>query len=148
MSASEQEQEQEPQELSHQELLKLVLDQKQQMDQDRKEFAAFRSFVGSRMVPIEDKVFALKRYSNRERAAEVERATKGFTNLGDKRTVGFLADLQLDLKEKAEAFKDLSSIRRVNEETGELGPINWDKKSNRNKIAAFLDYVSEDIERS
>ena len=146
LAMSDSEQEQVP-ELSHQELLKLVLDQRKQMEADRKEFADFRRFVGSRMVPIEDKVFALKRATNRERAAEVERATKGYTNLGDKRTVGFLADLQIDLKEKAEAFKDLSSIRSVDEETGELGPINWDKKSNRVKIAAFLDYVAEDLER-
>ena len=66
------------------ELVKLVLDQRKQMEADRKEFADFRRFVGSRMVPIEEKVFALKRATNRERQAEVERATKGYQNLGDK----------------------------------------------------------------
>ena len=51
LSMSESEQEQVP-ELSHQELLKLVLDQRKQMEADRKEFADFRRFVGSRMVPL------------------------------------------------------------------------------------------------
>ena len=135
------------QELSHQELYKLVLDQRRELEVSRKEFADFRSFVGRRTVPLEEKVFAPKRATYREREAEVERATKAYHNLGDKRAVGFLADLQIDLRERAEAFKELSSVRFKDKETGELGAINWDRESNRDKIAAFLNFIAEDLER-
>ena len=66
------------QELSHQELFKLVLEQRKQLEETRKELGEFRSYVGSKMVPLEEKVFAHKRASYREREAEVERATKAF----------------------------------------------------------------------
>ena len=41
-------------ELSHQELMKLVLDQRKQMEADRKDFADFRRFVGSNMSDQEE----------------------------------------------------------------------------------------------
>ena len=147
-SEREQEQAQVPAELSNQQLHQLVLTIQKEKEADRKDFAAFKRFVGHRMVPIEEKVFETKKYSNRERAAEVERATKRYTSLGDKRTVGFLADLQLDINEREEAFKDLSSIRRIDRETGEPGPINWDKRENLEKISQFLDFMNDDIIRA
>ena len=148
-SESEREQEQvEVPELSNQQLKQLVLTLQREREQDRREFQHFKHFVGHRMVPLEEKVLATKKYSNRERAAEVERATKRYTALGDKRTVGFLVDLHLDISEREEAFKDLASIRRIDRETGEPGPINWDKRENREKISNFIDLISEDIVRA
>ena len=67
---SDSEQEQVP-ELSHQELLKLVLDQRKQMEADRKEFADFRRFVGSRMVPLEDKTIYFLIMSDQEEVPEL-----------------------------------------------------------------------------
>ena len=44
------------QELSHQELFKLVLEQRKQLEETLKELGEFRSYVGSKMVPLEEKI--------------------------------------------------------------------------------------------
>ena len=60
------------QELSHQELLEIVLQQRKELEGTRKELDEFRSFVWDKVVPLEERVFALKRLSHREREVEVE----------------------------------------------------------------------------
>ena len=139
---SDQEQERE---LSHQELYKLVLDQRKELEETRKELGEFRSFVRSKVVPLEERVFAPKRASHRER--EVERATRPYRSPGDKRAVGFLADLKIDLRERVEALKELNSCREEDEKTGELGEFDWEPEENRSKFTAFVNFIAEEVER-
>ena len=80
----------------------------------------FEPLSGTKWSPLRI-VFAPKRMTQRER--EVERATRAYRNPGDKRTVGFLADLRIDIKERQEAIQDLNSCREVSDD-GELGDFN------------------------
>ena len=96
------------------------------------------------MVPLEERVFAPKRMSQRER--EVERATRSYRNPGEKRTVGFLADLRIDIKERQEAIKDLNTCREVNDD-GELGDFDWECEENRAKFNAFVEFMAEEAEK-
>ena len=116
------------------------------IQEQRESFANFRDYVRDNMVPIQEKVFAPKRMSQREREVEVERATRSFRNPGDKRTVAFLADLKVDIKERQEALEGLNDCRAVNSE-GELGDFAWDKPEVRKKFSAFVEFVAEEAEK-
>ena len=124
------------QDLTNQELKELVLQQRKELAGTRKELDEFRAFVRDKMVPLEERVFAPKRLSHREREVEVERATRPYRTPGDKRTVGFLADLRIDIRERQEAIKDLNSCHEVDDD-GNFGDLDWEPEENRAKFSAF-----------
>ena len=73
--------------------------QKKFLDQQNK-FQKFQEYVADNMIPIQELVLGPKRLSQRERDLEVERYTKSYKNASDKKAVGFLADLKIDIRER------------------------------------------------
>ena len=139
---------------SAEEMWRIILQQRQEISDGRKEIqkgklelASFREYVEDKMVPLEEVVFAPKRMSKKDREAEVERATRPFKSTGDKRTVGFLADLHIDVQERQEALQDLNSCRVVAED-GVLGSFKWDSPTFRDKFNSAMEYLIEEAEAS
>ena len=137
---------------SVEDMWQIILQQKQEIAEGRKEIqrgklelASFREYMEEKMVPLEEVVFAPKRMSKRDRDAEVERATKAFRNAGDKRTVGFLADLRIDVQERQEALQELNSCREEAED-GVLGDFKWKSPTFKDKFNATMEYLLEEAE--
>ena len=77
------------------------------------------------MVPMQELILGPKRLSQRERDLEVERYTRSYKNASDKKAVGFLADIKIDIRERQEAVSRLNKFR-VKNDYGSLGEFNWE----------------------
>ena len=124
-----------------------ILEGRKEIQRGRVELASFKEYVEDKMMPLEEQVFAPKRLSKRDREAEVERATRPFRNPGEKRTVGFLADLRIDVQERQEALQELNSMRSPGEGE-ELGDFRWRSSSFRDKLCSTMEYLLEEAEAS
>ena len=123
---------------SQQEIWDMFLDQ-------QKKFQKFQDYVVENMVPIKELVLGPKRLSQRERELEVERHTRSYKNASDKKAVGFLADLKIDIRERQEAVCRLNKCREV-EEDGSLGDFDWSRGETRKEITAFVEFIAEESE--
>ena len=85
--------------------------------------------------------------SYREKEAEVERATKAYKGLGEKRAVGFLAGLNIDLRVRVEVLKELNSCRYEDSKSGELGEFHWKPEGIKDKFTPFGKFIAEELER-
>ena len=97
------------------------------------------------MVPIQELVLGPKRLSHRERDLEVERYTRSYKNASDKKAVGFLANLKIDIRERQEAVSRLNKFWEV-EEDGSLGDFDWARGDTKKEITAFVEFISEESE--
>ena len=118
---------------------------KEQLARQEKRFKDFNTYVQDNMVPIKEIVLGPKRLSQKDRELEVERVTRSYKNYADKKAVGFLADLRIDVRERAEAVARLNKFRDVLED-GSLGDFSWDKPETKKEICAFVDFVGEEAE--
>ena len=76
-------------------------EQKDFLDQPSK-FKEFTEYAADNMVPMQELVLGPKRLTQRERDLELARATSSFKNASDKKAVGFLADLKIDIRDRQE----------------------------------------------
>ena len=78
-------------------LQKERLEDKEKLARQEKRFQDFNTYVQDNMVPIKEIVLGPKRLSQKDRELEVERVTHSYKKSADKKAVGFLADLRIDV---------------------------------------------------
>ena len=78
-------------------LQKERLEDKEKLARQEKRFQDFNTYVQDNMVPIKEIVLGPKRLSQKDRELEVERVTRSYKKSADKKAVGFLADLRIDV---------------------------------------------------